>query len=149
MDESLSAAVAAFREFRDLDDIDMYRRFVGMGAEPRFAARLVEFVPMAYGRLLLSPSRVRFSDSFQRRLSDGNVSEPRPLTSEPVWNAALEFASREVKSGLSVDDFLFLAARSAEFQGVNQMLNQGSKLENIACTSPLLPWPDPGPSVPR
>lgn len=42
-----------------------------------------------FGRLLLLRSGARFSDFFQRKLANGTISEPRALSSEPVWNAAI------------------------------------------------------------
>ena len=75
------------------------------------------------------------------------MSKERPLKSEPVWNAALAFARTESEQGISVQDFLVVAGRSAEFQAANQLLNKGSKLENLVFIPYLLPWPEDGPQV--
>jgi hypothetical protein len=98
------------------------------GIEPGLAVRFVEFVPLAYGRLLLAPSGAQFSSVFQRRLPNSAISEPRPLSSEPIWDAVLSFAQAEIAKGISVEDFLAVAARSAEFQGANELLKSGSKI---------------------
>jgi hypothetical protein len=69
----------------------------------------------------------------------------QPLSSEPVWDAAVAFAHAEVERGVSGQDLLAVAARSAEFDAANQLLNKGSKLENIKFTVPVLGWPENGP----
>lgn len=146
LNEQISEAVSIFRASRNLDDKGIYEVLILKGFEHRRAARLVEFLPLAYGRFLLGKSGARFSDAYQRMLP-GGVSEERPLSSEPVWNAALTFARTESENGISVENFFAVAGRSAEFQAANQLLNKGSKLENLAFTPYLLPWPESGPLV--
>lgn len=143
-EEQISKAVSLLRTARPLGDEGVFRALVADNLDPRLAARLVELVPMAYGRFLLEKSGARFSEYFQRMLPNG-PSEERPLSSEPVWGAALAFARAEAKQGVSVQDFLVVAGRSAEFQAANQLLNQGSKLENLVFTPYLLPWSENGP----
>ena len=101
---------------------------------------------MAYARVLLENSGVRFPNCYERRLQDGML-DKRPLSSEPVWNAALEFASVEAASGVSKQDFMAVAMRSAEFQAANELLNGGSKLSDIRFTPCLLLWPEEGPEL--
>jgi hypothetical protein len=99
------------------------------------------------GRLLHSSKRAsgaRFSDTFQRLLPDGGISSERLLSSEPLWEAAVAFARTEVGLGVPPKDLLALAARSAEFDAANQLLNKGAKLENLVFTPSLLLWPDDG-----
>ena len=146
MNENISKAVARFRSSPNLGDDEIYRALVGDHVESRLAARLVEFVPMVYCRLILRDSGARFSDSFRRMLPDGKPQE-LPLSSEPVWNAALAFARAEMERGISGKDLLVVAARSAEFDAANKLLQEGSKLERVAFTSPVLPWPEVGPEA--
>ena len=58
----------------------------------------------------------------------------------------MEFAQRE-SAQVSKQDILVIAARSAEFNAANQLLNRGSKLENLRFTPILLPWPESGPEL--
>jgi hypothetical protein len=143
--EQLSKATATFRRLAGLDDVAVYKGLVAEGMDRQLAARIVEFLPMAYGRLLMAKSGARFSDSFRRRLPTGGLSEPKAFSSEPVWNMALSFARAEIERSITKKDFLFLAGRSAEFQVANGFLNQGRKLDDLVFTPPLLPWSDEGP----
>jgi len=146
VNQCIAKAVSIVRTSPELDDEAMYGRFVSCGMTRQLAAQLVEFLPMAYVRVLLENSGVRFPDCYERKLP-GGVLEKRPLSSEPVWNAALEFASVEAASGVSKKDFMALAMRSAEFQAANKLLNGGSKLSDIGFTPCLLLWPEEGPEL--
>ena len=146
MSDYIYKAVCVLRELRDLDDLGIYKALLADGLQPPLAARLIEFVPLAYGRVLLTKTGARFSDSFQRKLPTGVLQE-HLLSSEPVWSAALEFARSESQRHTSAQDFLAVAGRSAEFQAANELLNRGSKLENLVFTPYLLLWPEDGPQV--
>jgi len=141
----ISKAVAAMRSSPSSGDVEIFRTLVTDGLKPLVAARLVEFLPMAYCRLILRDSGVRFPNTFQRRLTNGTISSERLLSSEPVWNDAIAFARDEAKRGISREDLLVVAGRCAEFQAVNQMLNDGSQLKDIAVTPTVLMWRETGP----
>jgi hypothetical protein len=146
MNEDISRAVGLFRSSPNLEDQAIFGTLVKQGMEKELAARLVEFVPLAYCRLILRNSGAHFSETFRRALPGGG-SQERPLSSEPVWRAVVTFAGAEVKRGVSGNDLLLVAARSAEFHAANQMLDKGSKLENFAFTPPVLTWPEEGPKI--
>jgi len=145
MNEVISKAVAILRRSPNLTDESVYHALVHEGIECILAARLVEFLPIAYSRLILANSGIRFSDTFCRRLSDGSLQE-RAFSSEEVWNEATDFARAEAARGISGKDLLKIGARSAELHAVNQLLDKGSKLDNIGLTPPVLTWPEDGPA---
>jgi hypothetical protein len=146
MNENISIAVSVFRSSPQLKDEGIYQLLTAKGIERQLAARLVEFLPMVYCRLLLANSGAQFSDKFRRRLTNGG-SKNGVLSSEPVWNAAVAFARAERERGLSATDFLAVAAHSAEFDAANQLLNNGSKLEDLRFTPVSLSWPEEGPDA--
>jgi len=130
MDEIISKAVAIFRVSRFAEDDELYRSFIRAGIEYQVAIRLVEFLPMAYCRLILAASGAQFPNVFRRVLADG-TSEERLLSSEPLWGAVVAFAERESERGVSAENLLAIAARSAEFDAANKLLKRGAKLENL------------------
>jgi hypothetical protein len=130
-------ALALLRKMPNASDNEIYNAFLLEGVDPHLAADFVDFIPLAYGRLLLANSGARFSDSFQRRLPDGQLSESRPLSSEPIWNLISSLAKEELSSGISKDRLLSVAGRSAEIDAANQLLNKGSKLEDIVFSAPV------------
>jgi hypothetical protein len=109
------------------------------------AARLVEFLPMAYCRLILADAGIRFSDRFQRKLADGGVSAERLLASEPLWAETLSFARSEKQGGATGAALLAIAARSSEYGAANQLAEKGSKLKDVVLTPTVFLWPEEGP----
>jgi hypothetical protein len=138
-------AVNTFRNYPALTDEAIYHKLVKHGLSRVVAARLVEFLPSAYCRVILESTGARFAESFRRKRRDGTISHEIELKSDPIWNAVIAFAQKDVNAGLSREAKLRLAGRSAEFQAANKLLYQGSKLENIAFTSAVLPWDENGP----
>jgi len=147
MNPVIADAVAMFREFPTSSDEEILRKVVATGCDRATAARLIEFVPMAYCRLLLADSGVRFSSCFQRKLADGRLSSEQRLAANPLWAEAMSFAEAEKKTGITAKSLLVVAARSAEFDAANQLVNQGSKLVDLVLLPIVLQWPEEGPDV--
>jgi hypothetical protein len=145
--EQISRAVAIFRELPRSSDEEVFRKLVPTGVERQYAARLVEFLPMAYGRLLLGKAGMHFSDMFQRMTPSGDLTAEQPLSSEPGWEEVVSFAQAEARRVVSKEDVMAAAGRSAELHAANQLLNQGSKPEDLILTTALLKWPQEGPPL--
>lgn len=145
----ISIAVNKFRRQPDVDDETVYQHLITRGASRSMAARIVEFVPLAYGRVLMAGSGVTLSESYQRgEAEEGKELPTRELAKEPVWNAAMSFASSEKSRGkVEAKDWLCIAARSCEFEAVNQMLHAGSKISDLMLMPPVFPWPEEGPKI--
>jgi hypothetical protein len=124
-----------------VEDGDVRKALINAGVEEALGSRLVEFVPMAFGRALLEASGAQFPETYQRYGRDGKISPARALGSQPVWRAAAEYARRALERGLSVDEML-VAKRSAEYRVADELLSDGSRLEDLRLTVPLFGWPD-------
>lgn len=142
----ISKTVDIFRESPDASDDEIYCKTIAAGIKPADAARLVEFIPMAYCRLILTDTGARFSEMFQRRRHDGGLSHEKALAVEPLWTEIMSFARAEQGRGVAGRDFLTIAARSAEFDAVNQLLNRGFRPEDIALSNVVLKWPEEEPT---
>jgi len=143
----ISEAVAILREFPNASDEEILHKLLAAGVERVVASRLVEFLPAAYSRLILSDSGVMFCDGFKRKMADGSLSAERPLDSEPLWAETVSFTRSEKHSGVSGDALLVVAGRSAEFDAVNQLANRGAKLKDIVLTPTVFQWPEEGPTL--
>lgn len=146
MEDIFSKSVAILRSSPEKGDEEVYRRLVADGIDSHLAGQLVVFLPMVYCRILLADSGAKFSPTFCRRLPDGQISPEQPFSVEPLWNAAFEFASAEVKRGVSAKDLLAVAGRSAEFDAANQLLKKGSYLKDIVFVPPVLILPENEPT---
>jgi hypothetical protein len=109
----------------------------------RTAARLIEFIPAACCRLLLSKSGVHFSEQFRRVDGDAGFTE-QTLNTEPVWRGVWSYLSENEAMQTPIA-IMEIAARSAEFSAVNQLLNNGSAPQNIELGPATYRWPDGGP----
>ena len=92
VNEAIARALTIFRESPELDDEGAFRALIDRGVERSIAARIVEFLPIAYCRVLLLNSGVQFSNSFVRAF--------RTLAGSPT-SMPVAFASRCFTSGLS------------------------------------------------
>lgn len=126
----------------NLDDDALIDRVASSGVEPGLAAKLVVFLPMAYGRLILEKSGAHFPDFYLQESSRGDLIQ-HSLSSEPAWNASIEFANAEIAKGISLDEFWQIAARSAEVDAANQALNAGYALKDSVFSPCTLPLPLP------
>lgn len=135
------------RRMKTCTDEEIYSELVRNGIERRVAARAVEFLPMAYCRELLHSSGARWSETFTRLLPSGAVSEPCDFNADPVWQTAVRLVRSEIQSGLGLESIQAVAARSPQYRAAQELISNGSELANIAFTSPILMWPEDGPSV--
>lgn len=143
LNQAIEIAVDIFRRYPQLDDESAAARLVAGGVQTRIAARLVEFVPSAYCRATLQGTGIQFCDLYERGVP-GGVRKQKSLSSEPVWTAAFEYASTELRRGIAREDMVAVAGRSAEFEAANQLLQQGSRPEDLHLTALRLPWPEDG-----
>jgi hypothetical protein len=128
MNESIAKAALILRASTHLDDEAALEQLVSSGIERHLADRLVTFLPMAFASHLLVKAGARLQNYYERVLPNGDL-EKVQLSSEPVWCASMEFYHAEISRGISRDELLALAARSAEFGAANQALNNGKKLD--------------------
>jgi hypothetical protein len=139
MRESIAKVVYLFRNSPELDDDEVFERLIAEGIERRLAASLLTLLPMVYVRIMLEKSKVRFAEFYEQQLPSGG-SEKRQLSSEPAWEPSNEFARAEISRGISKQDLLNVAGRSAEFDALNRLLNHGHKLDTASMTPCLVPW---------
>src|SRR5262252_9393415 len=137
---AITNATALLRS--QMDEIAVCRRLVAQGVDRPTAARLVEFLPMVYCRLLLTGIGLQFPETYRRALPDGTTTPPTRLSRDPLWNELMSFARSEITGGVEGQQLLAIAGRSAEFDAVNQLLNRGSKPADLRLTETVLMWPE-------
>lgn len=130
-DEALAVGVAAFLEGDEwpTDDIVM-ARLEDAGVERWLVERLLVFLPLAFGRVVLGRLGARASDEFV----DGST--PRLLADEPLFTAASMRAEDADAAELKR-----IGIRSSELQWLNSMLFAGSQPEDLVVPPVALPEP--------
>jgi hypothetical protein len=141
--KAISLAVQSFCDRPELSDEEVVQQLVRAGIDPLKAARIVEFTPAVFVRLLLGRIGVRFSESFVRQAGKFSSTQ-QPLESQPVWVEVNEFANTRGRT-LGKQEWLAIAGRSAEFEAVNRLLNGGASPHAIVLTPLCLQWPEEGP----
>jgi len=133
-DEAVAVGIASFLEGDDPPSDDtVLTRLDQTGVESWLAVRLLVFLPLAFGRRVLTG--VNLSDEF----FDGPAL--RPLAEEPVFRAAMARAERASRPEVER-----IGLRSSEVDAVNNALNRGSRLEDLTGSPVALadPLPPPG-----
>ena len=113
------------------DDDDIVHSLTASGVAAPLAERVIAFVPLAFGRVLLSGLGIRFSDDYLLPKADGTM-VTLPLKGQPVYTAARANALW-MKTG---QDFGPVAMRSSEFSAVNNALNAGSQPDGLVAGPP-------------
>lgn len=108
---------------------------------------MVEFLPLAFGRVLTRDLKVVFADEYVRySVIDGKAveKERNKLGAQTVYTHAFHLASEISKKtlfahlGLSAkyERFQIIAERSAEVKAIKDLIAKGSRPENIVLTEP-------------
>lgn len=100
------------------------------------ARRLIDFIPEAFGLVLLShlPAKLQLPDSFHARDAGGEM-QTFNLNAEPVFIAAVQIGQRIYHEG-QAELFQNVSLRSSMVNSVNNALNAGSRLENLVMSGP-------------
>jgi hypothetical protein len=132
------AAVAQLAEIvaprTEFTEKDVYAAMADAGMPAPVADRAYKFTQIAWGRVLLNGLGIRFSPEYTCFSGDGEVIESGRLAEQPCFAAATSIAGEYVGS----PGFERLALMAAEVHAVNELLNKGSKPENLATTPPAL-----------
>jgi hypothetical protein len=122
---------------RRLDDEAVVSQLMADGAAQSTAWKLVTFLPMAFVRLMLADKGPRFSAEFQVT----GETKPRSLADEPVFVEATRFGQRPAIRAKGGEYWMIIAGRGAEFDAINRLMNNGSRLENISLGMPAVALP--------
>jgi hypothetical protein len=133
--EQLIALSAIFCRAENSDEAELISKLVQGGLGEDEAERVVAFLPIAFGRVVISQvGEVRFSRTYMTE----DTGREFELDAEPIYCLALEVAKESYASGiLGRERFSEIATRSAELQAVNKALNAGVKVDGSE-THPVL-----------
>lgn len=95
----------------------------------------IRFIPLAFGREVLTGVGVEFSDTYVRLV--GSQQDERALNDEPFFREALALAP-VVAAEAGFDVFNAIAMQSSEFQALNSALNAGAQVENLVASPPVV-----------
>ena len=102
--------------------------------EPEIAGRLMVFLPNAYCRLYFRALGFEIPETYQRILADNSLEKPEQYNSDGVYTRCFWNGEAYLKKYGDDDVFRSVVERSATFSVIFQMLDKGSKLEDIVLT---------------
>jgi hypothetical protein len=109
----------------DLGSERLVSALTALGLDRQSAQRLVVFVPLALGRVLLGGLGITFADTYLRA-TDPDPQARHRLADVPEFVAASAAAHR-----LPADQLSALALRSPEVDAVNKALHGGSRPDDL------------------
>ena len=119
----------------DAHDQDLAEGLVSLGLSRDQAERVVAFVPMAFGRQLLSSSAATFSDTFE--IHDANTGRRARgvFSTEPLYRAAVRYAGEHPED----ETVILIGERSAEVRAARKLLREGASIaeSNAVFTEPV------------
>lgn len=125
----------------DLSDGEVAARLKTTRCPPQLAEKLVAFLPLACGRLLLAGTGVTLSPSFRTMNNDGSVGNPRELASDPCWQRIEAFLTEQ--KAVARDAIGIVGQRSAELGAVNKAAMRGSRLADLVGAEPIFLFLEP------
>jgi hypothetical protein len=131
--------LAARAEFTEAE---VYAALTESGMESAVADRAYKFTQIAWGRAFLKGMGIRFAPDYFCLNAAGEIIESGQLAEQPYFVAAVAVA-RRLPPPVGLPRF---ALMSADVRGVNELLNGGSKPENIAIGPPVLFMEPPTPA---
>jgi len=132
-------AVPILAQYSD-DDSGLVR--IGLlraGLSPEQTTEAIAFIPLAFGRELLSGMGVTLSETYMQA-SDGGSGVERRLADEPMFSEARKLVPR-IAAEMGQGVFTAVALQSSELKAVNEALNQGADPVNLVASPPVVLLP--------
>ena len=136
--QAVETAVQVFIANPDCDYVELTDALERAGLTAEMASRMVEFLPLAFGREFLGEGGPQFPPDYTRRDREGRERFRGLLQDEPVYREALAIMPLVAAQGK--DALWSILGRSSEMDAVNQALHKGSELRNLLVSPPILIW---------
>ncbi len=131
--DELIQAARHFVGATEKDDSEIVATLIEDGLGLAAAERVAAFLPIAFGRVVLSHlAKITFTTDYVIH----ETGQTRSLSSEPIFTAALALATESYHSGiLAKETFSAIATRSAEMAAVSKAMNDGADVNGASLRS--------------
>jgi hypothetical protein len=138
MDNWISTAFELFK--RGNSDADIFHQLLAAGCARSLAGRLLCFIPLSCGRMVLADLGIEFPEKYVCFQADGALGPARSLGSDRDWVAIDSFLT--ARKATETPAISIIGMRSAEFDAINKALLNGSKPENLVLSAPVFTFED-------
>jgi len=135
---AVRTAIEVFQSHPELDDDGIADLLEKKGITEPLTTRLIQFLPIGFCRVFFSPQGVRFPGHYVVMTPDGKHGGEFQIEHEPIYVAARQAAQEEWNAGRGGRPFLAIAARSGSYKAIMQLAQDGSSLDKILCSPPIL-----------
>jgi hypothetical protein len=134
----VDAMVAFLRANPTAEDDAIVRHLTGNGLAEQQAAKLVQFVPIAFTRFLYRSKCVRFAPDYVVLGADGRPAAQRPVADEPAFREAWDHCEEAVAGGAGDDYLTPVAARSGGYRAIQDFVRKGLDLASVVTGPPVM-----------
>jgi hypothetical protein len=134
--ERLQKALPLFAGIETGDRDGLLRALRAAGFTEAAAAEIVEFMPLAFARVLLEDVGVPLPEHYVRRVPGSHEERKHRLADEPIYREAAAAAWEVLQTDEAA--FVAVAARSSELQALNRALHAGARLDDFLLSPPAV-----------
>jgi len=127
-DDEISILLKLITASPEASEEEVYQKLAAQGISARNADCTYKFTQIAWGRTVLHGMGITFSDDYFWLDADGKVVESGEVEQNPYFIAAMKVAANYSGNRRGITR---MAASASEFHVVNDMLNNGSKPEDL------------------
>lgn len=133
IEQALSMLLNYCGQHPNTDDMTIYQQLLNAQVSPSLADRIIIFGPMCFSAIILR-------DAFPTEYLIHAEAEPiaKKLAEEPIFAVGRRYAMAVGGIPEKRDAFMSVASRCALFKAANQALKQGSKLDDLVFSPPVV-----------
>jgi hypothetical protein len=141
VDDAIERFVASFQEQPEADLEPVLHELLRQGVARELAEKVIVFVPLAFGRLVLDRVGVAYSSDFTRAATDGTYASKYRLDDEPIYRQAVLLAPSYAASPRYGQAFEAVCAWSGEVSIVSDALGRNDDPRTITLGPPVISMP--------
>jgi hypothetical protein len=138
--EAIQLAIPVFHEHKDSTWKTLGEALKEAGIPAILANRLLEFMPLAFGRAFVDGMGIEFGEYYIRFNPKTNKKVSKRLAEEPVYTQSFAAATSLMTQKQAGDEVMSVIVRSSEFTAMNKALNDGSHVKDLVASPPVLLW---------
>ena len=140
LEQSLDLALTIFTQYEHSNWKSLETAMYATKMPKLHAERILEFMPVAFGRVLMRDSGVEFQGIYERRKPGSGVGREFQIATNQVYVASVAYAKRQADSTSGIEILNAVANRSPELKAIQDKVNEGVEAENIVLSRLILGW---------
>jgi len=140
LEQSLDLALTVFTQYESSDWKSLESAMYAAKMPKLHAERILEFMPIAFGRVLMRDSGVEFQGTYERRKPGAKSGREFQIGANQIYVESVAYAKRQAKRESGMEVLTAVANRSPELKAIQDKVNEGVEPQNIVLSKPILGW---------